>query len=388
MIKRKTKNSTERHEKKRNLPLRQRSQREDWGYHIFHYQARFEVHTESRHFYKASLSFSRDFIGDAGCDEGADYQNQFSLLSSNGDGLEYCQFYGCYRLLVNLASRHARRYRGWLLGANKEPLSNFQIARLLHIPPKQMTKILKRFIMARLIEKIQLPDFNILNDEPPDDDPLYHKDDRDGDKKPGRGKRSQARTKAAKRSRARSSAQVRSPYLNGKAATGKTIKVNKSDNGNGQAKVNALERQPQDQRQVEPPAADKPPKPSQTDPGGSVANKSPSPLGSDKGSGPVRIGQILSEMAHRYDPQSQLFAGDVFHALGLSCSPVSVEGRRELGCFASLWTEVQHAGLSPPELAVLRQKAVADAAELYKRRTKYRNLSAVWTDIFNKRVGQ
>jgi len=377
--------------RKPNLSAGGRSRAKMFGYHIFHYGQRFEIRNESRHFYKASLAFSRDYIGDGGCDEGADYQNQFSLLSCDGDGLKQATYYGVFRLLVGLASRHARRYRGWLLGASKEPLTDSQIGRLLRIEPKVMAKMLKRFIAVRLLEKIELPDFNTLSDEAQDSDiPDTEGNEKGSDRATKKASESGSHTRT-KRSRAQTCAQVRSPYINGNGKTEMKVKVKvkvkgkrkatvgltasgckKNNNGNGKShnrKINAQKDRVSDQVPCPPATQPLPSEPKGTDAlgGHKVASFTAGPLAPD-----------LSQAGRRYGLR-------VFMALGFGGDADNLESQREICSFASQHDKVcrQLAGLGPPAVDAVLSRALREATKIAKRKSTRRK-GAVFNSLLDK----
>ena len=147
---------------------------------IFHFKERFELPENIRKCRRSALEFSRDFVSDGAGDEAVGYQRQFALLS-NGDGLEFGMLYGLYRLVVNMSAKQSRALRGYLLDAKKQPLSDGQIGKLLKIPTKRMSKILRQFASVDLLERVELPEFDMsVNEPPPRNDEPGHDNDSGG----------------------------------------------------------------------------------------------------------------------------------------------------------------------------------------------------------------
>ena len=120
---------------------------------IFHFKERFELPENIRKCRRSALEFSRDYVGDAGGDEAVAYQRQFALLS-NGDGLEFGLLYGLYRLLVNMAAKQSRAFRGYLLDAKNQPLSDAQIGKLLKIETRRTSKLLRKYESVYFLEHV------------------------------------------------------------------------------------------------------------------------------------------------------------------------------------------------------------------------------------------
>ena len=87
----------------------------------------------------------------------------------------------------------------------------------------------------------------------------------------------------------------------------------------------------------------------------------------------------------KYSDRAKLFAAEIYVALGMRYGP-RMEAR-ELGCFASRWTEAELAALPPPMEARLWDHAVRDAAKLRKRRKLHRPgamFCDIWTALLSK----
>ena len=97
--------------------------------------------------------------------------------------------------------------------------------------------------------------------------------------------------------------------------------------------------------------------------------------------GPQTVGAVLSRQQHRYDGEAQAFALAVYEELGLPWDRDGREGRSELGCFAKVFHDGCK-GLSTAEIAQIKMKALAHAAQVRKNAKRCRNPSAVWVKKF------
>lgn len=94
--------------------------------------------------------------------------------------------------------------------------------------------------------------------------------------------------------------------------------------------------------------------------------------------------EIEKKILHRYTPQSKQFAFEIYQALALPWDPTSEMGRRELGCFASVWEKIAgwgNAGIPMEVIAELRDRAISEAKKIAKRRQNRRK-GAVWCHVF------
>lgn len=99
-----------------------------------------------------------------------------------------------------------------------------------------------------------------------------------------------------------------------------------------------------------------------------------------------RIGEITKKILHRYSPDAEQFAFEIYQALKLPWDPTSEEGKRELGCFASFWEKVagwQNAGIPLLVLDELRERAIVEARKIANRRQN-RKRGAVWCVVFKR----
>lgn len=350
---------------------------------IFHFKERFELSENIRKCRKSALEFSRDFVGDAGGDEAVGYQRQFALLS-NGDGLEFGLLYGLYRLLVNMAAKQSRAFRGYLLDAKNQPLSDAQIGKLLKIETRRMRKFLRQFASVDLLERVELPEFDVsVNEPPPRDD-----DDNDsgGSKQKSVEETRKTRSGGRGRTRAENSARGRRPLEeNGKRVNKKYFK-DLIDNGSNDKCAKKRQRDEAKSNAIKgPPTTTQPLLPQPSDAAGGFVIQFHNPPGSadNKRNEPQAIGDIIREIGHRYDLDSQRFGCDICRALGLGDSSTP-QGRREIGSFGSLWTKAKASGLPPPVLTKLWDRSINEARKIGKRRTRRGKPAAIWCSVFNK----
>lgn len=361
-----------------------------WVWRIFHFGERFELSENIRKYRKSALEFSRDFVGDAGGDEAVGYNRQFALLS-NGDGLNFGLLYGVYRLLINLAAKQSRAFRGYLLDARNRPLTDAQIGKLLKIETKQMRKFLRQFASVDLLERVELPEFDMSINEPPPRN--GDGNDRGGSKKKSAAGTRKSRSGGRGRDRTEISVRVRKPLKgNGK-------RVNKKhgnyviDNDKNQRKTNNDKRRGDDSnalkgqikgRTTTTPTTAPSFMPKASDAGGTVIDFT-SPPGSAKQNrvGPQKLGDVVAGMEHRYHSDAKGFGSEIYRALKLPFSPVSTQGRRELGSFASMWMKAKKKSLSHTVLDELWRRAIQEACKIAPRRRKGDNVSAIWCKVFN-----
>ena len=334
---------------------------------IFRFKERYEMPEDMRKCLMSALEFTRDFVGDAGGDEAVGYQNQFKLLA-NGDGLEFGLYYGIYRQLVNMAAKRSRAYRGYLLDARNQPLNEGQIGKLLKIKTKEIKKILQKLASVDLLEKVDLPEFDLSKNKMP-----VRKSDDKNAKKPSKktGGRKGAENSARKRMSLKNGKNVKkkhSKYLKGNDKFKKEINNDKRIRHNS----NMLKGQAKD-RTTTTPTTTPPFVPSESDAGGSVI-----PFHGPPGSA------NHNRSGTYYEPDAKEFAGIIYIALKLPWLPVSAKGKRDLGCFAKAWQKAQSSGISPQSLDSLWKRAIDVAHKIAKKRPKYPNPARVWRGLFNK----
>jgi hypothetical protein len=366
---------------------------------IFHFGQRYELPDDMKICRKSGLQYTKRFVGSGGGDEAVGYQNQFGLLE-NGDGVESCLLEGVYGRLVNLAAQHSRAKRGYLLDAADEPLGDAQIAKLLNIKTPAMRRMLRRFASVRLLEKVDLPDFDMSINEPPGKGGDGGADSRAGSKSPARGRSGGPKGRA--RNSSENSGKAVAPLKNGKK--GKLISPNgdkgqkkqratnglsavvakKNNNGNrGQRKAGAQEAQATDLRQDRAQGQEGPPMAAKGSHPPATAPVPLVPRESDAG------GSRVISFARRPPGSAQSRAGlqyglNVYLALKFKWDTDSPQAKREIGSFASMHDKAcSVSGAEPPAIDELLRRGLAEAAKIAKRGAKSHKRGAVWCKVMN-----
>ena len=333
---------------------------------------------------KSGLQYTRDFVSAAGGDEAVGYLRQFGLLNE-GDGLKLGMFKGLYRELINMAAQHSWAKRGYLIDADDKPLSDAQIGKLLRIKGPTMGKILRQFASVKLLDKVDMPEFDMsLNDLPP-----RKKDESRGT--PGKSGKNQAPLKKRQNGKTAKPPKGGKKINEQKATNGLTAvnaKENKNDkahrhNANVQGKVRS-----RGQAKEEPPSTPTttPPfKPQVSDaPGGSKVIPFTAPRTSfNSPGGPQRPRAVCG-----YDRSDEIFGKRIYVELGLRWDTASPEGRREICCFASKWAQAR-ASLArlPPEVRdEIGVRLISEARKIAKRGKRNKRPGAVWCIVADKLV--
>lgn len=297
-------------------------------WHISRFRERYELPDDVRLDRKSPLIYTKDFVGGGSDDESCTHGRQLLALRSKRNWLA---LRGAFSELKNIAGNMSSKYRGYLLNSNYRPASVKEIGRWLGVREAKSESILKELRDVGLLEMVAFPNFN--------GSPVKTGRVR---RRPGKsGKRRKSLKKKVK------------AKVNGKGNT----KVNRKRQG----KTNTIER---------PTPTTQPLKPQVSAKRESVIQfTAPSELQNTE-----LLGDIAQGMLHRYSADAKEFSGEIYKALKLPWDMTSEEGRRELGCFASLW---QKANI--PEL---RDRAISEARKIAKRRQN-RKKGAVWCTVFN-----
>jgi hypothetical protein len=350
---------------------------------IFHFQQRYELPDDMRACRQSGLQYTKRFVGVAGGDEAVGYQSQFGMLQ-NGDGLESCTLEGIYGRLVTMAAQHSRAKRGYLLDADDKPLSYVQIGKLLNINARTMSKYMRLFESVKLIEKVEMPEFDMRLNEPP---PRKNSDLRTTPEKSGKNRAPLKKRQNGKREKEK---------VNKQRATHGLTAVEGEENNNGNSanhQANAQERAgPQGKAEGEPPSTPStaPPLPSgphvSDDLGDSKVIRFTDPQTSlEPNTGRQRRPSGTS--AVDYDKYDEQIGTKVYVALGFTLDVQSGNARREICSFASKWHQarVALARLPPPVLDELARRVIAEARKIGRRRGN-RNKAAVWCTVVDKLV--
>ena len=311
-------------------------------WHISRFRERFELPEDVRLDRKTPLHYTKDFVGSGNDDESCNYYNQLMALRSNRSRSSYHKLKGILSDLKSIAGNKSKEYRGYLLDSNFKPASVKVIGKWLGYRPKEAERILHDLQEVGLIEYVPVPNFN-------------------GDvrKRPGSSGRARARTgKSRKPFKKKAKAKA-------KAKANAKVKAKVKANGKGKSKIKKKKRQ-----EKSPPPTTQPIKPQVSAKKGRLIQFSaPSELKNIQS-----IGDISKNMLHRYNPWAKKFALEVYKALELPWEPTSEQGRRELGCFASMWHNID----GNDELWA---RAVTEAKEIAKRRQNQKK-GAVWCTVF------
>lgn len=367
---------------------------------IFRFAKRYELRDDERKCRQSGLLFTRDFVSDAAGDEAAGYYQQLAMLD-NGDGERFCLLFGLYRRLVNEAGKRSRAYRGYLIDADEQPLSDAAIGRLMKINAKRISSLLHKLEAVRLLEHVTMPDkFDTSLNEAPKES----KEQSAGSVR----KRNKSPKSGGGRKRAEKSGGGRKPLKETKTATATTTKTINStsteisneqfDNGNKRKKNSNRQRVSQHSSALKSetnrkstttttPATTPQIMPKASDAEGSnvikFAKASPGSVQYNR-SGPQVIGDVIAGIEHRYDRSAQQFAREIYQALCLPWHVDSIQAKREIGSFASLLSESRRWKLSDSALAELWARSHSEAQRIAKRKDKNRKPAAIWCAIFKK----
>ncbi len=341
-------------------------------WHIYEFDQRFELAEDTRVCRKGPLLYCREAVSNSD-DSTKDYRLQLLALRRYENHLE---LYGAFIALRNQAADRSRAYRGYLLNGRRQPAAIGDICDWLGVRPQEVRKILKQLQAVGLIERVELPQFDVSKNERPGETGSPEK-----------------------------SGKVQSPLKREGNGNGKG-KEKKKNNGNGKdnrkPKTTATEmpkgqaeRQGQDlgtsKDQGGPPSKREttasptttppfvsmplPSMPTEADARGPVGAPAPkAPWRSDLESDLDRIGQVLlgtgppapEGFEQRYSDRAKEFAARIYEDLGLAYGRTMMA--RELGTFAACWTRAERAGLPPPIAATLWDEAVTQAGKLRKKR--------------------
>lgn len=340
-------------------------------WHISRFRQRYELPEDVRLNRKGPLIYTKDFVGGGSDDESCAHWRQLIALRSKRNWLA---LRGAFSELKNVAGNMSQEYRGYLLDSNFQPASVKEIGRWLGISEQKAQKIIEELRDVGLLELVVAPQFN---GQP-----------RKRTGKSGRPRSSPRKSKKGNsggaRARPRNSGKRRNPLKKkAKVKTKTKVKVN----GNGKAKSKEKKKRLNKNKPKSPPAkTTQPIKPqvfAERDP--VIQFPGPSELNPPRRVKNQRLDIIAKKILHNYNPQSKQFAFEIYEALGLPWDPTSEMGRRELGCFASVWEKVAgwgNAGISLEAIEELRDRAISEAKKIAKRQQN-RKKGAVWCTVFD-----
>lgn len=331
---------------------------------ISRYRHRFEMPDQWRRQMARPLEYARDFVGTNAGQEAAKYQQQIAML---GDGRIATLRFGLFRQLVGLASNQDRPYRGYLLDADLQPLTDAALAKLLKWDLAELRRELKALADAGLVERAIEPDY-IAQDEAD----LSAEGDSEGEN--GQVRRSAAtcgnvRAPFKKRIKRKSELRTKKELRNPKESA-----VHASDSHEA---TNSHEGQ--SRRNPKPDL-----KPKESGGMGAVgkdAPKPPAPAYRGKAQS-LRLGDYL----HWNDPESVDFGRSVYEALYGSDLPTdlttcSAKVKAEVGCFAAEWYALRLT-LQDASKAELRVSGVQIAKHVRRYGRSAKKPGAVWLEAF------
>lgn len=373
-----------------------RSTNEVWR--IFHFEKRYEMSEDSRAKRKTGLDYTKRFVGVNGGDEAVGYQQQMGMLL-NGDGIESCVLEGLYGKLVNMSAALSRAKRGYLLDASDQPLASSQIAKLLNVPSPTMRKYIKRFESVGLLEYIELPEFDMSLNEPPEKKDNGKDGDSDTEKPPAKGRKGHSSgnfrenpEKSGKKGKPFKNYKYKQELLtglNGKEKEERETLTGFSREEQSKADQNRAEQTTAtaDQKGQEP---ENPRNPKESEAGGATKHIVPTPPHSVSRAGPQAIGQIIKGRFpdHWLDADAEAFGWEIIEALGMPMNRDDENIRSEWGAFASWWSRVKH---TAPAMLLndLRSMAIGKAVWIHsgpKKPKHVRNPSAWWFNIMDKEM--
>lgn len=391
---------------------------------IYRYSERFELRDDDRRCRKSAPQFVRDFVGVMAGNEAAGYQGQLDMLR-NSDGEEYWLLFGLYRGLVIEASKRSRAYRGYLLDSANEPLSDTKLAKIFKIHAKKMTRLLRKLEAVELLERVDMPEWDLSLDEVPakTDDSVK---DAGAQQSKKRGSRSKNKGCAGAGGRRAAPAGAGGPPVNNNgnpnhndnrslsaseeqqaqdprpSASATTRPTLLQDETQAQEQAQALKGQDQMQRPgaEEPaaraaerssaPATAPPIMPTLSDAGGDRVIPFVRPSSSvHHEDGPAHISQAVAGIRRRCNQTVMQAGREIYAALGKPWAEDSPEAARECGCFAAQFEKVMASGLSPPQIVELWESLVKEArrlARLYSQNGGYKSAAKVWCTVFSKKL--
>lgn len=364
---------------------------------IFHFEQRYEMPEDMKSNRKSGLNYTKRFVGTNGGDEAVGYQQQMGMLC-NGDGQEACLLEGLYGKLVNMAAALSRAKRGYLIDADDKPLSAAQIGKLLNIKPPTMRKMIARFEKVKLLEHIEMPEFDLSKNEPP----VSEKSKKSGGKTGGSG----AFRKIPENSGKKRKPLKKKPNLNYNSNDNLNKKGLKEDK---EFKILTDFKQEKDITNQRP-GTDKHQQNGQQNPSNPMESEADSafhakqtgdnqnsmesevtaveahhvprqPSSAFRGGNPKHIGHIISGWfpPHWQDLEAEAFGWEMVEALGISTNRSDQNSRSEWGAFASWLCKLKQ--VVPGHVCDdLKSKAI-EKAKYVRKKAKKGNKSAIWTSI-------
>jgi len=339
-------------------------------WHITDFRELFELPDDLRKKRIGPLSYTKSFVSLTGKSEAPEVKH-CERLNDLKSRPERHLLRSVFEDLKNFSGKKELAHRGYLVTTAEQPAGYEYLASQLKIDISELKKAVPILGQIGLLERISM----------------------DGFADEARPKKT--KSKARKKDKSEQSGTVRnSPDASGKRR--KTLKKRKgnqsnyktnSNENNGNDKGNTkgeLKRQDKDNSNAieAPPPTTQPIKPQVSAKRGVLIQFTPPSELKNTG----RLGDIAEKILHRYNPAAKQFAFEVYEALKLPWDPTSEQGKRELGCFASIWEKAvgwQNAGIAMTMIDELRERAIAEARKIANRRQN-RKKGAVFCVVFKR----
>lgn len=148
-------------------PARAPASRVPKVWHIFHFGERYELPEDMRACRKGPLQFLRLFVTGANDNESHISMEQWAMLDLEDDTLI---LEAVFIRLQKHAARRSRKYRGYLLNEMYLPMTTAQISRVVKLDVSETAAAIKVLAKYNLIERVAMPDFDSVPDEPESED--------------------------------------------------------------------------------------------------------------------------------------------------------------------------------------------------------------------------
>ncbi len=132
-------------------------------WHVFHFGERFELAEDMRMCRKGPLQFVRLFVAGANDNESHISIEQWAMLDREENTLI---LEAAFIRILKHAARRSRKYRGYVLNEHYRPATTAQIARIVKLDVSATARAIKVLAKYNLIERVAMPDFDSIPDEP------------------------------------------------------------------------------------------------------------------------------------------------------------------------------------------------------------------------------
>ncbi len=347
-------------------------------WHVRGYDKLVELPDDVRFRRWSPLLYCRDPVS-ANDDASAAYLQQINTLSHRQNGLE---LEGAWSRIRRAVSAQSKVYRGWLLSADHQPLSDAEIGRtVLFCQPRKASRILKALQEIGLLEHTRCPIFD--------------------ESQNGTKRRKTPKTPGNKASRQRGKSRGSRSISRAQMCALRAKKKGKrnTEYGRGRRKKTGIRnpesarpREPQGGVEVQerpgPPTAPEEARSPKTNPqepaaGRAVVSPCPPPPPAFRGGEPQRLGPIIRQrFEHWLDEEAVQFGENVFATIWPGEDPNSDKARSERGVFTK-WLASRGA---PGSRQAAIAKGLKVARHIAKHRKTYRKPGAVWREIVDHKA--